>query len=103
MRTLLATAVFWLVLAGSLTVSGCGSNFDWRLFQIDTRPEPRPLIPGEVLAAQTRRTQVIASITRLQWVLRHTRVEINRLSIEEALADRRAELVRLDAIIAGVR
>ncbi|HEX8838734.1 MAG TPA: hypothetical protein VF748_17460 [Candidatus Acidoferrum sp.] len=53
-----------------------------------------------ILAAQARRDQVVRDIVRLGWVLRHTGNEERRIALELALTDRRAELDRLNAIIA---
>ncbi|HEX8836778.1 MAG TPA: hypothetical protein VF748_07575 [Candidatus Acidoferrum sp.] len=61
---------------------------------------PRAVGP-EVLAAETRRAQVIAEIARLSWVLRHTPAMENRIALELAISDRRAEVERLNALISA--
>lgn len=55
----------------------------------------------EVLTAETRRAQVVADIAQLNWVLRHTGRMERRIVIEGILVERRAELDRLNAVIAG--
>lgn len=101
-RLAFAVLVLLFVLA---TVTSCSRREEVRLLAPPAAEPvliaPRVGVPVEVLAAETRRAQVIESIARLTWVLRHTPRLENRIVLEAALDERRAELARLNDIIAG--
>jgi len=75
---------------------------------VEVEPEPLtftrqhvPLTTAELVIMQTRRVQVIADIDRLEWLVRNTRLVDRRLMLATVLNERRVELARLNALLAG--
>lgn len=91
LRAILATLMFWLLL-------GCSWRVEpWRSAPV-VDPVEREVARTDMLAAETRRAQLVGEIARLTWVLRHTANMENRIALELAISDRRAELARLDGV-----
>lgn len=93
-----------LVLLFVLAVAtSCSRREEVRLFEPPpVAPVVRadPIVATEILAAETRRAQVIGEIARLTWVQRRTVNADARIALDVAIAERRAEVERLNAIVA---
>jgi len=88
-----------LTLVLLVLLAGCS----WRA-QVEPPPlaVERPIAATDTtlaLTAEVRRAQVIQDIVALTWLSRHTTRTERLIALEAALAERRAELARLNAVI----
>jgi len=95
-------------LALALVLAGCGWRGEVRRAAEPFEPLPlaveRPVPTIDttmVLTAEVRRAQVVQDIVALTWLSRHTLRQERLIALEVTLAERRAELDRLNAVIAG--